>query len=258
MSIITIARGSLSGGQALGERVAGRLGYRCVSSEDLIETAAKFGVPEPRLSRFFDKMPSFWERVTRARRLYLLVLQAAMYELARGGKLVYHGQAGQQLLKGISQVIKVRLIAALEDRIHAAMVREELSREAAARYIRQVDEERLRRLRYLFEIDWRQPALYDVVLNLEYMSLETAADVVVYMTGRQEYQPTPVSEHLLDDLALGSWIRASLAVHGIELDVRADGGVVWVTGHVDSSELRKQIMAIAQAVPGAKQVIANL
>ena len=85
MLIITIARGSLSGGQALAERVAGRLGYRCVSSEDLIETAAKYGVPEPRLARLFDKTPSFWERVTRARRLYLLVLQAAMYELARGG-----------------------------------------------------------------------------------------------------------------------------------------------------------------------------
>ena len=96
------------------------------------------------------------------------------------------------------------------------------------------------------------------MLNLEYMSLETAADVVVYMAGRPEYQPTPVSDHLLDALALSRWVRASLAVHGIELHMRAEGGIVWVTGHGDSSELRKQIIAIAQAVPRATQVITEV
>ena len=258
MSIITISRGSLSGGQSLAERVAGRLGYRCVSSEDLIEGAAKYGVPEPRLARLLDGTPSFWERVTRAHRLYLIVLQAAMYELARGGKLAYHGQAGQQLLKGISHVMRVRLIAPLEYRIQAATAREGLSREAAAHYIQRVDEERLRRLRYLFDIDWREPTLYDVVLNLEYMSLDGAADAVVYMAGRPEYQPTPASETLLRDLALSSGIKASLAVRGIEVNVRAEGGIVWVTGHVDSVELKKEVIQIAHGVPGAKEVIANV
>ena len=46
MSIITISRGSLSGGQALAERLANRLGYRCISSEALIEAAAIDGAGE--------------------------------------------------------------------------------------------------------------------------------------------------------------------------------------------------------------------
>jgi cytidylate kinase len=263
MSIITISRGSLSGGQSLAERLADRLGYRCMSSEALIEKAAKYGVPEPKLSEVFDKTPSFWERLTKSRRLYLIFIQAAMCELAQQGKLVYHGQGGQQLLRGISHIMKVRLIAPLEYRIKTAMEREGLpSREAGIQYLQQVDEERLRRMRYLFNVDWRDPALYDVVLNLEHMSLETAADVVIYMAQHPEYQPTPASTKKLDDLTLGCRIRASLAVHpatsGIDVDVRADEGIVWVTGLIDSTELEYEIIRVVQTIPGVKEVISDL
>ena len=263
MSIITISRGSLSGGQSLAERLADRLGYRCISSEALIETAAKYGVPEPKLSEVFDKTPSFWERLTKSRRLYLIFIQAAMCELAQQGRLVYHGQGGQQLLKGISHVMKVRLIAPLEYRIKAAMEREGLpSREAGMQYLQQVDEERLRRMRYLFNVDWRDPALYDVVLNIEHMSLETAADVVIYMAQHPEYQPTPASTKKLNDLTMSCHVKASLAAHpvtsGIDLDVRADEGIVWVTGLIDSGELEYEIIRVVQMVPGVKEVISDL
>lgn len=262
MSIITISRGSLSGGQALAERVAGRLGYRCVSGEALIEAATKYGIPEPKLSEVFDKTPSFWERLTKSRRLYLIFIQAAMCELAQQGKLVYHGQGGQQLLKGISHVMKVRLIAPAEYRIKAAMEREGLSREAAIQYIQQVDEERLRRMRYLFNVDWRDPALYDIVFNLEHMSLETAADVAIYMGQHPEYQPTSASEKRLNDLTLSCQIKASLAAHpltsGVDVDVRADDGIVWITGLIDSSELEYEILRIAQTGPAVKEVISDL
>jgi cytidylate kinase len=262
MSIITISRGSLSGGRGLAERVAARLGYRCISSEALIEAATKYGVPEPKLAEVFDKTPSFWERLTKSRRLYLIFIQAAMCELAQQGRLVYHGQGGQQLLKGISHVMKVRLIAPPEYRIRAAMEREGLSREAAIQYIQQVDEERLRRMRYLFNVDWRDPALYDLVLNLEHMRLETAADVVIYMGQHLEYQPTSVSEKRLNDLALSCQIKALLAAHpltsGVDVDVRADNGIVWITGLIDSSELEYEIIRVAQTAPGVKEVISDL
>jgi cytidylate kinase len=262
MSIITISRGSLSGGQALAERVAARLGCRCISSEALVETATKYGVPEPKLSEVFEKTPGFWERLTKSRRLYLIFIQAAMCELAQQGQLVYHGQGGQQLLKGIGHVMKVRLIAPLEYRIKAAIEREGLTREAAISYIQQVDEERLRRMRYLFNVDWREAALYDVVLNLEHMSLETAADVVIYMGQHPEYQPTSATVKTLNDLTLSSQVKATLAAHpvtsGIDVEVRADDGTIWLTGLIDSGELEYEMIRIAQTVPGMKEVISDL
>jgi hypothetical protein len=258
MSIITISRGSLSGGQALAERVAGRLGYRCVSREVLVEAAATYHVPEPKLAHFFDQMPGVWERLTTSRRLYLLVIRAAMCACAQEGRLVYHGHVGQQLLQGIGHVLKVRVISPLESRITSAMAQQGCSRAAAIRAIQQVDAQRQRRMRYLFGVDWRDPALYDLVVNLEDMCLETATDVVVYLAQHPEYQPTPASAKALNDLTLSSRVEATLAVRGIEAEVRADDGVVWVAGVVDSGEVADEIIRDAQAVPGVKEVIADL
>jgi cytidylate kinase len=261
MSIITISRGSLSGGQALAEQVAQRLGYRCISREVLVEAAAKSGVPEPKLSQYLEKMPGVWERLTTSRRLYLIFIQAAMCEFAQQGRMVYHGLAGQQLLKGIGHVLKVRLIAPLEHRIKTAIEREGLSRTAAVRHIQQVDEERLRRMRYLFEVDWREPALYDVVFNLEQMSLETVADVVVHMAQHAEYRPTPASEKALADLALSCRVKAAVAAHpatlGIEVEVWADGGTVRLTGVMEFPELVSEVVEVVEHVLGVEAVLTD-
>lgn len=258
MPIITISRGSLSGGLALAERVAAWLGYRCISSEELIEIAAQYGVPEPKLSQVLMKGPSFWERLMQSRHHYLLFLQAAMYELAREGDLVYHGQAGQQLLRGIAHAIKVRLIAPLEYRIRAVMAREGLPREQALQYVQRVDEARARQMRYLFNIDWRDAALYDVVVNLEHMSLERAADVVIYMARHPAYQPTPASEKQLADLAVTWRVKASLAAHGGAVEVRADDGTVWLSGPVPPGDRQEAIIRMARGVPGVTEVISHL
>lgn len=261
MSIITISRGFFSGGQALAERVAQRLGYRCISREVLVEAATKSGVPEPKLSQYLEKMPGMWERLTTSRRLYLIFIQAAMCEFAQQGRVVYHGLAGQQLLEGIDHVLKVRLIAPFEYRIKTAMEREGLSHTAAVRHIQQVDEERLRRMRYLFEIDWRDPALYDVIFNLEHMSLETIADVVVHMAQHPEYRPTPASEKALADLVLSCRVKAAVAAHpatlGIEVEVRADGGTVWLTGVLEFPELVTEVSQVAENVPGVHEVLTD-
>jgi cytidylate kinase len=262
MPIITISRGSFSGGQSLAERVAERLGYRCLSREVLVEAAATYGVPESALTQFLDTNPGFWERLTQSRRLYLIFLQAVMCERARQSRLVYHGQAGYLLLPGISHVLKVRLIAPLAYRIQAVMAREGWGREAAHAYIQRVDEERRRRMQHLFQVDWRDPALYDVVLNLEHMSLETAADVVLYMAQHPEYQPTPASTKRLQDLTLSCRVQAAVAAHpttrGVEVEAQADDGVVWVRGNVDEAELLAEILELVRTVPGVKEVVPEL
>jgi cytidylate kinase len=262
MPIITISRGSLSGGTALAERVAQRLGYGCVSREVLVEAAAKYGVPEAKLSDFLDKVPGFWERLTVSRRLYLLFIQAIMCEFAQQGNLVYHGHAGHLLLKGIGHVLKVRLIAPLAYRITAVMARQGVSPKAALHYIQRVGEERRRRMRDLFEVDWRDPALYDVVVNLEEMSLETAADVVVYLAQHTEYQPTVASQKALADLTLRCRVQAAIVAHpatiGIMVEAQADGGSVRLAGVVECNELHEDIIHIAQTVPGVQEVISDL
>ena len=265
MPIITISRGSLSSGQDLAERVASQLGCSCMSREMLLEAATRYGVPEPKLSELFEKKPSFWEWLTRSRERYLVFVQAAMCEAAQSGQLVYHGLAGQQLLAGVSHVLKMRLIAPLERGIRGGMERQNLSREEAVKFIQRIDDERYHRMRELFEVDWRDPALYDVVLNLEQMSLDTAAEIVVSLAQKPEFQPTAASNKALQDLAVGARVKATLLADpttgDIPVQVDADDGVVHISGIVtaiDDGQIEDTLRERAMTVPGVSQVLLDI
>ncbi|MGH2365543.1 MAG: cytidylate kinase family protein [Chloroflexota bacterium] len=259
MSIITISWGSFSSGVPLAEHVAERLGCRCVSRENLTEAAAKLGIPERKLSDLFERRPGFWERLTESRERYITFIRAAMYDLAQGPPMVYHGQGGQILLREVSHALKVCMIAPLEMRIGALLQQGHPTRESAERYIQKVDEQRQQRIRDLFNVDWRDPGLYDVVVNMGNLSLDSAVDTIVNLAKQPEFQPTPASQKVLNDLTLAARVRVQLAVStgdGLDFDVQADGGVVWLTGSTDGldSSYLDQAVTIANGVPGVTEV----
>jgi cytidylate kinase len=262
MSIITISRGTASGGQALAERVAATLGWACLSNEVIVEAAKRYGVPEPKLAQMFEKAPSFWERLLASRRVYLTLVQAAMCEFAERGNLVYHGHAGHELLPGIRHVLKVRLMAPLDYRVRVVMERDRLDRRGAMRYIAQVDEERASRMRYLFGVDWRDPQLYDLVLSLNKLTLDSVAALVIRAVRWPAFQPTDASRAALADLALSSRIRAALAVDprttALEITIHVTDRIVTLSGAVPSEEAMRDVLARVETVSGIKQLSQQL
>ena len=262
MSTITISRGTASGGQALAEHVAATLGWTCLSNEVIVDAARRYGVPEPEIVKAFEKAPTFWEKLTASRRVYLTFVQAAMCEYAQRGNLVYHGYAGHELLPGISDVLKVRLVAPLEYRIHRVMERNKLDRKGAIRYITQVDEERASRMRYLFGVDWRDPQLYNLILNLSKVTIETASALVIQAVQWPQFQPSEASGQALDNLALSSRIRAALAAHPatsvFDIEVHVAEGVVTLSGSLPSEEAIRGVLTIAENASGTKHVINKL
>jgi cytidylate kinase len=263
MSIITISRGTASGGQALAERVAAKLGWPCLSNEVIVEAAKRYNVPEPELVKAFEKAPTFWEKLTASRRVYLTFVQAAMCEYAEQGNLVYHGHAGHELLPGISHVLKVRLVAPLEYRIRAVIERNpRLDRKGAMRYITQVDDERASRMRYLFDVDWRDPYQYDLVLSLDKLTVDTACDLVTQAVQWEQFQPTEASQRVLHNLALSSRIRAALDTHPQvsphDIGVDVEDGVVTVSGTLPTDDAIRQVVNIAEQASGVRRVINQL
>jgi cytidylate kinase len=263
MSIVTISRGTASGGQALAERVAAKLGWPCLSNEVIVEAARRYNVPEPELVKTFEKAPTFWEKLTASRRVYLTFVQAAMCEYAEQGNLVYHGHAGHALLPGIRHVLKVRLVAPLEYRIGAVMERNSrLDRKGAIRYINQVDEERTSRMRYLFDVDWRDPHQYDLVLSLDKLTVDTACDLVIQAVQWEPFQPTAASRLALQDLALSSRIRAALDAHPqlspYDIGVDVEGGVVTLSGALPTDDAIRHVVTIAEQATGTKQILNQL
>jgi cytidylate kinase len=259
MSIIAISRGTFSGGETLAKRVAERVGYECLSRETNLEAAAKeYGVPAEQLTAEMDKRPSFWHRVLGERTAYLTFVRAALCEQARGGKLVYHGYLGHLLLPGISHVIRVRVIADLEFRLTALMQQRNLEHKEALAHIEKVDRERRQWIRFLFDVDWDDPQLYDLVLNLSRMSLDTACETVTHLTEHPEFKPTPFSLKAMEDLTLQSRVSAALArdprTQNAELTVTATEGFVTITGTTRSMRVEEAVGMVARQVHGVEEV----
>ena len=157
MAIITISRGSASGGLLLAQGLSEKLGYGLVSREDVIQAATKYGVSVEKLQETILKPLGFWERFQHERRRYLTFVQEALCDQARKDRIIYHGNAGHLLLRGVSHVICVRLIAPMDFRIRMLMERENMIREDAIRYIERMDRQRKEWTRFLYGVDWLDP-----------------------------------------------------------------------------------------------------
>ena len=167
MAIITITRGQHSGGEEVAQAIADKLGARCISLEVLREAARKYGVSEAKVEGTLEDSPTFWERMTENRRKYVTYIQATLAEWAKDNNLVYHGNAGQELLREVPHVLKVRLRYPIDTRIQTIMQKFKYKQEQAARFVAQIDDDRTKRMQYLYNVDWRDPRRYDVTFNID-------------------------------------------------------------------------------------------
>jgi cytidylate kinase len=261
--IITIYQGASGEGQEVAEAVAQALGYNCVGREMLVAASRRYGIPEAKLNEIVERGPHWWERLIRDLRPYKTALQATLCELARDGKLVYHGHLGHELLSGsgIGHVLKVLLTAPIEYRIEQICARQNSSEAAARNYVEEVDKAQSRRLMAMFGADWRDPNRYDVVLNMSKMSRDGATRLIIEAATLQEYQATGASSQAFNDLALGSRVLAMLltsaVVRGSALEVRADRGHIHIKGRVDEG-MEYEIERLVENVQGVIYVTSDL
>jgi len=259
MSVITVSRGSFSGGKALAECLAQKLGYRCVDRDVIVERAAAFGVSQDDLRAALEKPPGLLERFQHKRYLYLTLIQAALTEEVKAGKAIYHGLAGHLLLaKGGPHILRTRIIAPLEFRIRMAQDRLKFSRDEAIAYITKVDQDRQKWTRFLYGVDWGDPSLYDIVLNLEYMEIEEACSAICALAMERCFELTEDCRRRLEEMALASRVKARLAIDSttsdLEFDVDAEKGVVSIHGKVPSTDRLPAVERVALAVPGVKEL----
>ena len=258
MAIITISRGSFSGGRTLAHCVAERLGYPCLGREGVLQAASEYGIPVDRLISAMEEPPSFWQRLTGYRNSYLNFVRAALLDHVRDGNLVYHGHAGHLLLPRIPQVIRVRVIADMDLRIASVLRSQKLTRKEAIAYIEKMDRQRVLWTRFLYGVEWSDPSLYDIVLNVSQMGFRCACDILAGMTESEYFKPTPPSLKTIADLTLSSRVWAALAANSetaaAELDVTADDGIVTVSGVTHFPHVFDAIPSVAAKVPGVKEV----
>lgn len=202
MAIITISRGTLSGGRAVAECLSERLGYRCLAKEILQDAARDLGASAEVVRAKFETTPGLWARLRKDRERYVLAVQCALAEACAEGNLVYHGLAGQFLLRGLPGVLRVRLIAPMEARIRAlAEPHHRMGPEAAEDFIRSVDQDRRRWVRLTYGEDVEDPSLYDLTVNLRLLSLDAACAAVADAAGQEAFRDPPGARAAMESFA---------------------------------------------------------
>ena len=266
MAIITISRGTMSGGEALAKCLSERLGIPAVSQEILQEASDRFGISQSLLQQQLEKTKGLIRGPSTERNLYLTAIQLALAERAQRGPFVYYGHAGHLLMKGVPQVLKVRVIAPLNRRSQKLSEIEKISLEEAKKIIEKMEEGRIKWTRFLYGVDWRDPSIYDLVINLDAISLESACEMIICTLNQNEFKESPESQTIIEDFLLASQVKAELAgndrTKGLELAVSAEKGKVRISGtfetggifHSGKNRIKNDLDEAARQVPGVKEV----
>jgi len=283
MSVITISRGAYSRGEEVAEKVAQKLGFQCVSREVLVEASEEFNVPEIKLLRAIRDVPSILDRFTFGKERYIAYIQAALLDHFQRDNVVYVGLAGHYFVRGISHVLKVRILGKEEDRVEFVMEREKvfeqaasamkgiskqgftspgrhggISKDEASRVLARIDEERRKWGLHLYGIDTTNSSQYDLVIHINKLSVDDAAEVICSAARLDCFQATPESQQAMGDLVLAARVKANLVKDYPRANVTANEGAVYIALEGGSPGEENAIQEAVGQIPGVKKIGINL
>ncbi len=262
MAIITISRGTYSKGKEIAEKVAKKLDFECISRDILLEASKEFHVPEVKLVRAIHDGPGILSRLGHKKEQYTAYFQSAILKRMINGKVVYHGLAGHFFVKDVPHVLKVRIIANMDDRVKWEMEREGLDEKEARKLLIKDDEQRRKWSYHLYGIDTNDPSLYDLVIHIDKITVDDAVEIICNAVKLDDFQKTEGSAKALRDLALAAELKA-LLINELPGDfvVNADDGDVTIRTEgpmAKELELVKIIKETVGTYSGVKDVHVNV
>lgn len=205
-----------------------------------------------------DRFGSRKERFRRRRYVLLALLAEALAEEVCQGSAVYHGLAGHILLDGLPSLVRTRVVAPMEARILTAQERLKITRNEAIVRINKADSRRRVWTGFLSGEEWGNASLFDLVLNLEYISREEACDLIVAMVRQRRRHITEIHRQAIQDVVLARRIRARLALDPRTSDpnvgVAACQGRVVINCQARAAADFRRIQDLALALPGVLEV----
>jgi cytidylate kinase len=203
MAIITISRLTGSGGREIATAAAQVLNFRFID-RDAMDGAIdqQFPVSIEQLSR-----------IKKDQRVYQEMVRSAIAELAAVHNVVVLGSGGQFLFARVAASLHVQIVAPVPYRIARIMRLGNVDRAAAERIIEERDREKETHIKTLYGKDWRDPAYYDLVLNIDHFSNEVAVEIIVKAAQAKGIEATAVElpANLREDILTAKLDVAQLA-----------------------------------------------
>jgi len=182
MAIITISRLTGSGGREIATAAAQSLKFQLVDRNAMdVVIEQQFPVRTEQLSR-----------IKKDRKVYDEMVRSAIAELAAAHNVVILGSGAQFLFARVAASLHVQIVAPLPYRIARVMRLGTVDRPAAERIIEERDREKEIFIKTLYDKDWRDPAYYDLVLNIDHFSNEMAVEIIVKAAQAKGIEATAV------------------------------------------------------------------
>jgi len=260
MALITITTGIGCEGTAIAQRVADGLKLELYDDQRLQEEARKIGIPPEALENMDEKAPGLFSRlVSRKPDIYLDLMESVIYQVGHRGEGIIIGHGAQLLLQDFGCALQVRIHASEATRIRNLMKQQGLSEETAVKMIHKSDSERSGFLEYAFHKDWDDPSLYDLVINRDKLSIDSAARLIMEVAQSQEIKECSLTAVLaMESRSLLKKIEAALLKNDISLTEIfieiPEKGVASIRGWSYTRDNKDKLLEIVKEVPGVTEV----
>ena len=260
MAIITISRQMGTGGIPIAQKTAEKLGYTLVDGDAITEVADQYGLTRESLELADEKPPHFSETLDSTHETALHLIELIVLEFALKGNVIIYGRGGQDLLKGINSVLRVRIVAPFEDRVERWAEREWLDPDRARFLVRKSDQQRAGFIKYYFDRDWDDPLGYDLLINTERLCEETAVRLICdAVKDRQLTESKAEYKKVLADLLVRKRMEIAIGAERkidhqlLEIDVK--NGTATLSGQLHSEGERQRVLVLAEATAGIRKVV---
>ena len=263
MAIITISREMGSGGIPIAHKVADQLGYKLIDGEAIMEAAKSYGLSPEAVEQADEKPPHFVDTLDSKQFLDLHLIELIILEAALKGNVVIYGRGGQDLLKDISSVLRTRIIAPFEDRVERWAEREWLDPDRARYLVRKSDQQRAGFIKYYFDRNWEDSVHYDLIINTQRLSEETAVKIICDSIKDQNLEGIKAdSKKILSDLILRKRVEIAILsndhIDPYLLEINVKDGLVVLSGQVHSAAEKQTAEQQARTADGIHDLKNNI
>ena len=216
MYFITISEMIGTNGEKIARKVAEELKYTFYGGKELFEAADGMGFLSD-IKKLDEKAPALLERFFSEKpKIYLDRLQSVIYELAKKGNAVFFGRGGKFLLRSFDCAFHILVTGSMEKRIQRVMGENRVGREVAEKIINRSDHDKRGFIRFAYDEDWLNPQLYDLLLNTDKLSQESAVKMIVDAAKSDEIKSCGIdSVQLLGKLSLNRKVESALLEAGV-------------------------------------------
>jgi cytidylate kinase len=197
MAVLTISRQFGAGGITLGKMIADKLGYTFADTAIIQEIAREANVSPQwvesfekeagtKLSRVISSMVSqkWLDRILKDERgyldeqIYLDYLVLIIAKMADENDVVIIGRGSQYILNDHPDACHILLVDEFENRVKFMIDRYKMSPKKASQIVHNEDKRRINLYRKLGKVDFDNPGLYHLVINMNRIDLQLAQNMV--------------------------------------------------------------------------------